>query len=153
MGTQGGNVQLARSVPVEVVRLERSSRNRYHHLIKTFPRWGDQQLPDGTVIWRAPSGQTHVTTPGSAWLFPHLCAPTGELTPPQPASTDHCADRTAMMPRRRRTRAENHARYITAERAQNRNAREARKKTRQAAWFPPTSPPADPDPDDDPPPF
>ena len=30
---------------------------RQHHLIKTFWGWQDQQLPDGTVIWRSPSGR------------------------------------------------------------------------------------------------
>jgi hypothetical protein len=28
---------------------------RIHHLLKTFWRWRDQQLPDGTVIWTSPS--------------------------------------------------------------------------------------------------
>jgi hypothetical protein len=126
---------------------------RQHHLVKTFLRWSDEQLPDGTVIWRAPSGQAYVTTPGSTLLFPGLCAPTGELALPDSASNDsddRCGDRTAMMPKRRRTRAENHARYVAAERTQNRKAREARRQARQAAWFSPT-PPADDD--DDPPPF
>src|SRR6202012_5179083 len=43
---------------------------RQHHLIKTFWGWHDQQLPDGALIWTAPSGQPYVTTPGSALLFP-----------------------------------------------------------------------------------
>jgi hypothetical protein len=46
---------------------------RVHHLIKTFWGWRDRQLPDATVIWTSPSGQTYVTTPGSALLFPSLC--------------------------------------------------------------------------------
>jgi Domain of unknown function (DUF222) len=37
---------------------------RQHRLIKTRWGWHDQQLPDGTVIWRSPSGHTYVTTPG-----------------------------------------------------------------------------------------
>ncbi|MGB9302481.1 MAG: HNH endonuclease signature motif containing protein, partial [Mycobacterium sp.] len=50
---------------------------RLHHLLKTFWGWRDKQLPDGTVIWDLPGGQTYVTTPGSALLFPALCTPTG----------------------------------------------------------------------------
>ena len=49
--------------------------------MKTFWGWHDQQLPDGTLIWTSPSGQTYVTTPGSALLFPSLCVPTGALEP------------------------------------------------------------------------
>ncbi|MEB4212399.1 HNH endonuclease signature motif containing protein, partial [Mycobacterium sp. 94-17] len=55
---------------------------RAHHLVKTFWGWRDQQLPDGTLIVTSPAGQTYVTTPGSALLFPGLCAPTGDLPPP-----------------------------------------------------------------------
>ena len=43
---------------------------RKHHLLKTFWGWLDRQLPDGTVIWTAPSGQTYTTHPGSRLLFP-----------------------------------------------------------------------------------
>ncbi len=116
---------------------------RQHHLIKTFWGWHDHQLPDGTLIWTAPSGQTYITTPGSALLFPTLCVPTGQLAPPQPTPTgSRCADRAAMMPQRRRTRAQNRTARITAERKHNRQ-------TRQAA----RSGPAPPDTDDEPPPF
>ncbi|MEE2855660.1 MAG: HNH endonuclease signature motif containing protein [Actinomycetota bacterium] len=121
---------------------------RQHHLIKTFWGWQDQQLPDGTVIWRAPSGHTYVTTPGSALLFPSLCAPTGEIA--QPRLPDRLTDRAAMMPQRRRTRAENRAKYIAGERRHNRVVRQARRSARQAASAGP-APPADRD--DDPPPF
>jgi hypothetical protein len=90
-------------------------------LIKTFWGWHDQQLPDGTLVWTSPSGQTYVTTPGSALLFPSLCVPIGvsEPVPHRP----RCADRAAMMPRRRRTRAQNRANYVAAERRHNRKAR------------------------------
>ncbi len=81
-----------------------------HHLLKTFCGWQDQQLPDGTVIWTLPDGQVHVTTPGSALLFPGLCAPTGTLPTPEKKQTQqHCGDRMAMMPRRTRTRRQNRA--------------------------------------------
>jgi hypothetical protein len=48
-------------------------------LIKTFWGWHDHQLPDAAIIWTSPSGQTYVTTPGSALLFPNLCTPTAAL--------------------------------------------------------------------------
>ncbi len=125
---------------------------RTHHLVKTFWGWHDKQLPDGTLILTSPSGHTYVTTPGSALLFPSLCQPTGELTlPPASASLDdHRGDRTAMMPKRRRTRAQNRAARIAAERRQNQRARDARRQARRAALFAPAPRASD---DDEPPPF
>ena len=99
-----------------------------------------RRLPDGTVIWTSPSGHTYVTTPGSALLFPQLCAPTGDLAPPQPRPADACADRAAMMPKRGRTRAENRARYVAAERRFNHRERQARKIGREEAWVTAPSP-------------
>ncbi|BBY56356.1 DUF222 domain-containing protein [Mycobacterium koreense] len=127
-----------------------SCKCRTHHLLKTFLAWRDRQLPDGTLIWTAPSGQTYVTLPGSALLFPNLCAPTGELAPPPPPTADPSpTDRTLKMPTRRHTRAEGHARYVAAERRRNR--------ARRLAQPPPIDPWAGtaPDYDDgsDPPPF
>lgn len=55
---------------------------RTHHLLKTLWGWRDRQLPDGTVIWTLPGARTYVTIPGSAALFPHLCAPTGTRDDP-----------------------------------------------------------------------
>jgi hypothetical protein len=100
---------------------------RTHHLVKTFWGWREQQLPDGTLILTSPAGHTYVTTPGSALLFPQLCAPTGaipatEADPPR----DNCADRTAMMPKRRRTRTQDRAQRVATERRHNRDARLAR---------------------------
>ena len=97
-----------------------------HHLAKTFLDWQEQQLADGTLIFTAPTGHTYVTTPGSALLFPSLCysvggIPTREADPPP----DYCADRTAMMPKRRRTRAQDRANRVATERRQNRMAHEA----------------------------
>jgi hypothetical protein len=101
---------------------------RKHHLLKTFGGWRDKQLPDGTVIWVLPDGHTYVTTPGSAILFPTLCAPTGDLPSFDTDGTQpRCGDRTAMMPKRHRTRAQNRAHHINSERRQNHNARESRK--------------------------
>src|SRR5271154_105059 len=117
---------------------------RLHHLIKTFWGWSDQQLPDSTVIWTSPAGQTYITTPGSAILFPSLCAPT-EVSEPVP-DRPRCADRAAMMPKRRRTRAQNRANYVAAERRHNLAAR-------QAAQHAASDGPAPPARDDEPPPF
>jgi Domain of unknown function (DUF222) len=96
---------------------------RIHHLLKTFGGWRDRQLRDGTVIWTSPSGDTYVTTPGSALLFPSLCAPTGALAAPATAHLQS-TDRTTMMPRRSRTRAQNKAQRVAAERKLNRQNRE-----------------------------
>ena len=117
---------------------------RKHHLLKTFWGWRDKQLPDGTVIWSLPSGQTYVTTPGSAILFPALTVPTGDLPGPAPTSNDRCGERTAMMPTRRRTRAQQRSQRITAERTRNRNDRLARQRAYTDAGAAP---------DDEPPPF
>jgi hypothetical protein len=121
---------------------------RTHHLVKTFWGWHDQQLPDGTLILTSPSGQTYVTTPGSALLFPRLCVPTGDLPAPQRGADDRRGDRTAMMPRRRRTRAQQRATRTATERNQNRKARQARRAAFGAVWFPKIA-----NADDDPPPF
>lgn len=123
---------------------------RLHHLMKTFWGWRDWQLPDGTVIWTLPDGHTYVTTPGSALLFPSLCAPTGDAPASAIPRREPCADRTTMMPKRRTTRAQNRAARIATERRQNHHARQAEGREREAAYFGP-APPADGD--DDPPPF
>jgi Domain of unknown function (DUF222) len=123
---------------------------RQHHLLKTFGGWHDQQLPDGTVIWRLPDGQTYVTTPGSALLFPTLCAPTGALATPDGPTEDRCADRAALMPTRRRTRSQNRAARVAAERRQNRHDRQARQQQRDAYYAELFTPHDD---DGEPPPF
>ena len=98
---------------------------RLHHLIKTFWGWHEQQLPDATIIWTSKSGQIYVTTPGSALLFPSLCAPTPmKVAPVQISARSQCANRTARMPKRRRSRAQNRAKYIAAERRRNRQGRQ-----------------------------
>jgi len=117
-----------------------------HHLLKTFWGWRDEQLPDGTVIWRLPGGATYITTPGSALLFPTLCAP----TPPRhlnghPEARPAGSDRSMKMPTRKTTRAHNRAHAIAAER--NRNHKDRR--DRHSVIFGPAPPVGD----DDPPPF
>jgi hypothetical protein len=102
---------------------------RTHHLVKTFWGWRDKQLPDGTLILTSPAGQTYVTTPGSALLFPSLCLTTGGVPAPEAVlPQDYCGDRTAMMPTRCHTRAQGRAARIATERRRNRTAREARRK-------------------------
>jgi hypothetical protein len=124
--------------------LKRSSTNRTHHLLKTFWGWRDTQLSDGTVIWTLPSGQVYVTTPGSAILFPALAMPTGDA-PEAPSAPDvRCGEGTAMMPTRRRTRAQQRSQRITAERNLNRNDRVTRQRAYTYARRAP---------DDKPPPF
>jgi hypothetical protein len=92
---------------------------RKHHLLKTFwPEWRDEQWPDGTIVWTSPSGHQYVTRPGSRLLLPALCLPTGEL-PSAPMSQPLSAQRGRMMPQRRRTRRQERAHRIDAERALN----------------------------------
>jgi hypothetical protein len=117
---------------------------RTHHLVKTFWGWREQQLPDGTLILTSPTGHTHVSTPGSTLLFPTLCYAVGGMpaVEAEPAQ-DYCGERTAMMPKRRRTRAQDRAQRVATERNHNRQRRQA---AYQAAQHKPS-------PDDEPPPF
>jgi hypothetical protein len=95
---------------------------RKHHLLKTFWGWLVRQLPDGTMIWTSPSGQTYSTHPGSRLLFPSLCKPTAPVSAPADAPSVE-PNRGVMMPRRKTTREYNRARRIKAERACNRAIR------------------------------
>ncbi|MGA5461839.1 DUF222 domain-containing protein [Mycobacterium sp. NPDC050041] len=96
---------------------------RFHHLLKTFwcgpSGWTDVQYPDGTIVWTAPTGHTYTTRPGSALIFPTLCRPTGNLPPPPDTSPPDNMFRGLKMPTRRRTRAQNRAQRIAAERKLN----------------------------------
>lgn len=121
---------------------------RFHHILKTFWGWEDQQLADGTVIWTLPDSRTYVTTPGSALLFPSLMAPTGPLIAslqPEPSG-----ERTLAMPRRATTRAQNRTRRIASERTRNKRRREQRREALARMLSPDCS---SCDPADDPPPF
>jgi hypothetical protein len=118
-------------------------------LVKTFWGWRDEQLSDGTLVLTSPSGRTYVTTPGSALLFPSLCLSTGGVAAPEAdLQLDYCGDRTAMMPKRRRTRAQNRAHLVATERRHNRHARLA-----ERAECLSSAAPSPPETDDDPPPF
>ena len=81
--------------------------------------WGDRQLPDGTVTWTAPGGQTHTTRPGSHLLFPSLCAPTAPVPATATATRAAVPNTGLTMPRRTATRAENRTRRIDEERRLN----------------------------------
>ncbi|OSC39862.1 HNH endonuclease signature motif containing protein [Mycobacterium decipiens] len=93
-----------------------------HHLIKTFytgvDGWTDRQLPDGTVIFTAPTGHTYLTTPAGALFFPALGTPTGQLAIPE-RTTAPTVQRALMMPRRTRTRTQDRAARISGERKRN----------------------------------
>src|SRR6202035_1040450 len=123
---------------------------RTHHLIKTFLGWTERQLPDAPLILPSPAGPTYVSTPGSALLFPSLCHSVGGFAAPEAdPPPDYCAERTAMMPKRRRTRTQDRAYRVATERRHHREARLARK-SESHDYFGPAPPPND---DDEPPPF
>lgn len=110
---------------------------RIHHIIKTFCGWSDRQLPDGTIVLTSPIGCTYSTEAHGAALFPALGLPTGELSPPAGATTDPepgGCDRTAMMPRRKRTRDQERQVRIDAERQQRREIIAEEERQRQA-WL------------------
>jgi hypothetical protein len=75
-------------------------------------------LPDGTVIWTAPSGQTYTTKPAGGLFFPALAVPTGALVIPESNGPPE-ANRGLMMPRRQRTRSQDRAYRIALERQHN----------------------------------
>jgi hypothetical protein len=132
---------------------------RIHHLLKTFERWLDEQRPDGSIIWTAPSGATYVTHPGSRLFFPDWEVATVVL--PSAEGSPDGTDKGEMMPRRRRTRAEDRLRGI--ERERRLNAHDRNRYTQPVAAKPSRPPPDNPcdntidtgtnDPDTDPPPF
>ncbi len=112
-----------------------------HHLVKTFWGWTEKQLPDATLILTSPAGQTYVTTPGSALMFPSLCHAVGGIPTPETDSIpEPCTNRAAMMPKRRRTRTKNREYRVATERRANREARLAAQ-------------PGPAPPDNEPPPF
>jgi hypothetical protein len=95
---------------------------RCHHLLKTFYTgvggWADKQLPDGTVVWTAPTGRTYTTKPGGSLFFPILATPTGEAAI-RKLTTEPGQGRGLMMPRRKKTRQQERHDRVTAERRIN----------------------------------
>ncbi len=94
---------------------------RHHHLLKTFVvgpgGWRDEQLPDGSIRWTAPTGHVYTTEPLGALLFPQLAAPTGKLVIPKAVPV--AAGRGLMMPTRQRTREQDRAARKAYERGIN----------------------------------
>ena len=122
----------------------------FHHIVKTFWGWRDRQLSNGTIIWTLPGGQTYITTPGSALLFPALTVPTGDLpTPPPRDRSPDDGPPSARLPRRKRSRAQNRTHRIASERNLNRRQRRLRHAEAASARGQSTSH----DPDGDEPPF
>lgn len=104
---------------------------RFHHLPKTFHTgWSDFQLPDGTVIWSTPTGHTYLTEPEGAHWFPALAAATGI---PDTAPVTTTPGRCHRMPLRERSRAEDRAKRVMAERAAN-EARLEQRRREHEAW-------------------
>ncbi|HET6736491.1 HNH endonuclease signature motif containing protein, partial [Mycobacterium sp.] len=106
---------------------------RIHHLIKTFCGWFDEQLPDGRIVLRSPSGHVYTTEAHGAAMFPALGQSTGELTIP-PSLQEHATDRTAMMPRRKQTREQDRRDRINAERRERTELIAEEERQRQA-WL------------------
>ena len=108
---------------------------RKHHLHKTFWGWRDHQLPDGTLVWTSPHGQSYTTHPGSRLLFPRLCRPTAAVTTrdiPGDAPGSGTTSRGLMMPRRKQTRAQQRANTIADQRrAQRTVGRRTHRRTQQ----------------------
>jgi hypothetical protein len=121
------------------VTFKRSSRIRCHHLIKTFYRgpggWTDQQLPDGTIIFTAPTGHTYTTEPLGAMLFPVLKQSTGELNVAPTVDVAE-TDRALMMPRRKQTREQDRRDRILQERRQLRTTTLLKQRTPRSRYSP-----------------
>jgi hypothetical protein len=66
-------------------------------------RWREQQHPNGTVIWKSPTGKTYQTLPGSRVFFPAWDTTTAPL--PRLSLVVQERKRGVMMPKRQRTRA------------------------------------------------
>ncbi|MDT5388036.1 MAG: hypothetical protein QOE04_1677, partial [Mycobacterium sp.] len=96
---------------------------RKHHLLKTFwtgtDGWHDEQLPDGTILWTAPTGHRYRTPPGSRLLFPRWDTTTPVPPTPPSATGPPAQDRGLAMPLRKRTRAAEHTARIHRERQRN----------------------------------
>jgi hypothetical protein len=110
---------------------------RTHHLLKTFYTglggWTDQQLPDGTIVFTAPTGHTYLTEPHGGMLFSALAQPTGELGLPPTLDAPE-TDRGVMMPKRRQTREQDRRDRINEERRQRTELIAEEERQRQA-WL------------------
>jgi hypothetical protein len=117
---------------------------RTDHLLKTFYAgfgWKEQQLPNGVVVFTAPTGHTYTTEPHGGALFPALARPTGGLPGvPVPAESAH---RDAMMPTRRQTREHDRQDRITKERRERHdlNKQSQREEWKRQKWLAATEKP------------
>jgi uncharacterized protein DUF222 len=94
---------------------------RTHHLLKTFYAgfgWKEQQFPDGTISWTAPTGHTYSTESRGGSLFPVLARPTGDLG--DIVVPDESPHRDVMMPTRRQSRDQDRRARIVTERRKRR---------------------------------
>jgi hypothetical protein len=109
---------------------------RTHHLLKTFYTgangWTDQQLPDGTIIFTAPTGHIYTTEPHGGILFPALAQSTGEL--PAPTLDEPSPCRGVMMPKRKQIREQDRRDRINEERRE-RTELIADEERRRQAWL------------------
>jgi hypothetical protein len=108
---------------------------RHHHLLKTFYAgfgWTDRQLPDGTIVWTAPTGHTYTTQPHGGALFPALAQPTAEL--PEGIVPEQSPHHDTMMPTRRQTREQDRHDRITQERRERHNLNRQQQRQHQA-WL------------------
>ena len=80
--------------------------------------WVDKQFADGTVEFRPASELIYTTKPGGALFFPILATPTGDVAIAE-AAKEPGRGRGVMMPRRKRTRKQQHDERIDAERRVN----------------------------------
>jgi hypothetical protein len=128
------------SVPYPVGPTHPSNNRPYcrtHHLVKTFHTgidgWTDQQLPDGTIVFTAPTGHTYTTEPHGASMFPTLAQPTGKLTGLQ-AAGEESPHRDVMMPKRKQTRVQDRRDRINQERRERTELIAEEERQRQA-WL------------------
>ncbi|MET0896803.1 MAG: DUF222 domain-containing protein, partial [Mycobacterium sp.] len=95
---------------------------REHPFAKTFrggpTGWRDEQLPDGAVIWTAPTGHSYLTEPTSILIFPDWDTTTAPIPPPTPTKR-RTSDPGPTMPKRQRTRRQDREHHIKTERAYN----------------------------------
>jgi len=106
---------------------------RFHHRLKTFGGWSDEQYPDGTVVWTSPSGRTYRTTPGGADLFNSFSlAPCGQPSPQRPRTVTRAARIEQVRAKNRRLRPVNKA-YRRTEAARRRELERRRNRNRMRA--------------------
>ena len=102
---------------------------RKHHLLKTFwvgaGGWHDEQLPDGTILWTAPTGHRYRTPPGSRLHFPTWNTTTPVPPTPLPPEPPTATERGLAMPLRKRSRTTEQSARIRRERQRNQHTIDA----------------------------